>query len=292
MNTVDKKYLKTYNEIKNRGISDAGQDVRPRWGDGTPAYTRGIFGSVHRYDLSEGFPILSLRKIAWKTALDEILWIWQKKSNRVADLNSRIWEAWATERDNEGYATIGKAYGYQLGKKYNFPEGHMDQVDRVLYLLKNNPASRRIVTNIFNHEELDEMGLQPCAYGTNFSVKDGRLNMVLVQRSGDYLTAAGPGSFNVVQYSLLMHMFAHVSGLQVGELVHMVTDLHVYDRHFDLVDKMIQGNTTTLKKNTEKGLPKLRIKRKIEDFYDFKVEDFELEGYEASVSLGRIEVAE
>lgn len=296
MNIVDRSYLKTYKEIKDRGISDAGQDVRPRWKDGSKAHTKGIFGSVHRYDLSNGFPILSLRKIAWKTALDEMLWIWQKKSNRVADLNSKIWEVWATEKDSEGYSTIGKAYGYQLGKKYDFPEGNMDQVDRVLYLLKNNPSSRRIVTNIFNHEELHEMGLQPCAYGTNFSIKDGKLNMVLMQRSGDYLTAAGPGSFNVVQYSILMHMFAHVSGLEVGELVHMVTDLHVYDRHFDLIDKMIEINQEERQESelnsVTKELPKLKIKRNVESFYDFKVEDFELTGYESNYSLGRIEVAE
>ena len=288
MNIVDKMYVQTYKEIKEMGISDSGEDVRPKWRDGKPAHTKAVFGSVHRYDLSDGFPILSMRKIAWKTALDEILWIWQKKSNRVDELNSKIWDAWATYRDEVGRATIGKAYGYQLGKKIDFPEGTMDQVDRVLYLLKNNPSSRRIVTNIFNHEELDEMGLQPCAYGTNFSVKDGKLNMVLIQRSGDYLTAAGPGSFNVVQYALLMHMFAHVSNLKLGEMVHMVTDLHVYDRHFDVIDEMVANNDLTHKRE----LPKLRIKRRVEDFYDFKVEDFSLEGYMAEYSTGRIEVAE
>lgn len=288
MNIVDKMYLDTYREIKENGISDKDQDVRPRWADGTPAYTKAVFGRVHRYDLSKGFPILSLRRIAWKTALDEILWIWQKKSNRVDDLNSRIWDAWATYRDSEGYATIGKAYGYQLGRKIDFPEGTMDQVDRVLYLLKNNPGSRRIVTNIFNHDELDEMGLQPCAYGTNFSVKGGKLNMVLIQRSGDYLTAAGPGSFNVVQYALLMHMFAHVSNLEVGELLHVVTDLHVYDRHFDIIDKMVDHNEG----GQERELPKLKIGRRVDNFYDFKIDDFQLEGYETDYSTGRIEVAE
>jgi len=288
MNRVDREYLKTYKEIVEKGISDEDQDVRPRWRDGSPAHTKGVFGSVHRYDLSKGFPILSMRRIAWKTALDEVMWIWQKKSNRVTDLNSKIWDAWATVKDDEGYDTIGKAYGYQLGKKIDFPEGRMDQVDRVLYLLKNNPASRRIVTNIFNHEELGEMGLQPCAYATNFSVKNGRLNMVLIQRSGDFLTAAGPGSFNVVQYAFLMHMFAHVTDLQVGELVHMVTDLHVYDRHFDVIDRMLENTDTT----TDTPLPKLEINKKVEDFYDFKVEDFSLEGYETNYSTGRIEVAE
>lgn len=288
MNIVDRMYLDTYREIRDEGISDEGQEVRPRWSDGTPAHTKALFGRVHRYDLSSGFPILSLRRIAWKTALDEILWIWQKKSNRVADLGSRIWDAWANYEDDEGYATIGKAYGYQLRREIEFPEGRMDQVDRVLYLLKEDPGSRRIVTNIFNHDDLGEMGLQPCAYGTNISVKDGKLNMVLIQRSGDFLTAAGPGSFNVVQYALLMHMFAHVSGLEVGELLHVVTDLHVYDRHFDVIDRMIDHS----KDSGEKELPKLKIKRRVEDFYDFKVEDFELEGYETSYSTGRIEVAE
>ncbi len=288
MNSTDKKYIKTYLEIKEDGISDSGKNVRPRWVDGTPAYTKSIFSSVHRYDLSKGFPILSLRKIGWKTALDEILWIWQKKSNRVEDLKSKIWDAWATYKDEEGKATIGKAYGYQLGKKIDFPEGRMDQVDRILYLLKNNPESRRMVTNLFNHEDLKDMGLQPCAYGTNFSVKDGKLNMLLIQRSGDYLTAAGPGSFNVVQYSLLLHMFAHVSGLNVGEFVHMVTDLHVYERHFDIIEEMINNANT----NKKDELPRLRIKRDVKDFYDFKVEDFEMEGYQANYSIGRIEVAE
>lgn len=288
MNRVDRMYIDTYEMIKREGISDEGQEVRPRWRDGSPAYTKSIFARVHRYDLRKGFPILSLRKIAWKTALDEILWIWQKKSNRVKDLNSRIWDAWASYEDENGDATIGKAYGYQLGKKINFPEGEMDQVDRVLHLLKNNPESRRIVTNIFTHEELKDMGLQPCAYGTNISVKDGRLNMVLIQRSGDYLTAAGPGSFNVVQYALLMHMFAHVSGLEVGELVHMVTDLHVYDRHFDIIDRMLEDSP----EGEEKSLPKLIIKRKVDSFYDFRVEDFQLEGYSSAYSTGRIEVAE
>ena len=288
MNIVDKMYLDTYEDIKREGISDEDQEVRPRWSDGAPAYTKGVFGRVHRYDLSKGFPILSLRRIAWKTALDEILWIWQKKSNRVADLKSRIWDAWATYEDKKGYATIGKAYGYQLGRVIEFPEGRMDQVDRVLYLLKNDPGSRRIVTNIFNHDDLDEMGLQPCAYGTNFSVKGGKLNMVLIQRSGDYLTAAGPGSFNVVQYALLMHMFAHVSGLEVGELLHVVTDLHVYDRHFDVIDRMIDHSGG----EEERELPKLKILRRVEDFYDFRVEDFSLEGYDPTYSTGRIEVAE
>lgn len=276
MTYADKVFQETALKILNEGISTEGQEVRPRWGDGTPAHTLSTFGVITRYDLSKEFPILTIRNTAFKSAIDELLWIWQKKSNNVNDLNSKIWNQWADET-----GSIGKAYGYQMGIKHKYPEGEFDQVDRVLYDLKDNQASRRIMTNIYNHEDLHAMGLYPCAYSMTFSVKDGKLNAILNQRSQDFLTA---NNWNVVQYAILVHMFAQVSDLEVGELIHVISDCHIYDRHIPIVKEI-------LKIQPKKG-PKLIMNKEIKDFYDFTVDDFKLEGYERNCSRYNIEVAE
>jgi len=262
-------------DIINNGFSSEGQKVRPRWEDGTPAHTVKKFGVVNRYDLSREFPILTLRPINFKAAIDEILWIWQKKSNRIRDLNSHIWDAWADEN-----GTIGKAYGYQLGIKHKYPEGEFDQVDRVLYDLKHNPYSRRIITNMYNHADLHEMNLYPCAYSMTFNVTGNRLNAILNQRSQDVLVA---NNWNVVQYSILVHMFAQVSGLVAGELVHVIADAHIYDRHIPIVEELIQREPF--------AAPKLVINPDIKNFYDFKVEDFALENYQHGEPVRKIPVA-
>ncbi|MBQ6906838.1 MAG: thymidylate synthase, partial [Clostridia bacterium] len=220
------------------------------------------FGIVNRYDLSKEFPILTLRRTYWKSALDELLWIWQKKSNNIHELKSHIWDQWADET-----GSIGKAYGYQLGIKHKYKEGEFDQVDRVLFDLKNNPNSRRIITNIYNHADLSEMRLYPCAYSVTFSVKDGKLNAILNQRSNDFLAA---NNWNVVQYALLVHIFAKVSGLKVGELVHVIADAHIYDRHIPIVEELISRPTF--------DAPKLEI-GELTDFYKVSLDDFKLDGY-------------
>ena len=262
-------------DIINNGYSTEKEKVRPHWEDGTSAYTIKKFGVVNRYDLSKEFPILTLRYTNWKAAIDEILWIWQKKSNKVSDLNSHIWDEWVGED-----GTIGKAYGYQLGVKHKYKEGEFDQVDRVLFDLKNNPYSRRIMTNIYNFADLHEMNLYPCAYSMTFNVTDGKLNAILNQRSQDTLTA---NNWNVVQYAVLVHMFAQVSSLEAGELVHVISDMHIYDRHIDMVKELI--NRPSL------PAPKFTMNKEIKNFYDFTVDDFNIEGYEYGPSLGKIPVA-
>ena len=275
MSIADKIFIDTCREILDNGVWDTSLPVRPKWLDGTPAHTIKKFCIVNRYDLSKEFPIITLRRTAFKSAVDEILWIWQKKSNNVKDLNSHIWDSWADET-----GSIGKAYGYQLGVKHTYPEGEFDQVDRVLYDLKHNPSSRRIMTNIYNFQDLHEMHLYPCAYSMTFNVVDGKLNAILNQRSQDTLTA---NNWNVVQYAVLVHMFAQVSGLEVGELVHVIADAHIYDRHVPIVEKILQNKQFTA--------PKLWINPEIKDFYDFTVDDFKLEGYEFNTLEDKIEVA-
>ena len=223
MSKADVLFVNMCEKILKEGFSSEGQTVRARWEDGTPAHTIKTFGVVNRYDLSEEFPALTLRPTAIKSAVDEILWIWQKKSNNIKDLKSHIWDEWA---DEDG--SIGKAYGYQMGIKYRFSQGEMDQVDNVLWQLKNTPYSRRIMTNIYNFADLSAMNLEPCAYSMTFNVTGNRLNAKLNQRSQDILAA---NNWNVVQYSVLVHMFAQVSGLVPGELVHVISDAHIYDRH-------------------------------------------------------------
>lgn len=262
MSYADEIFIKNCKEILENGVTDESMSVRPHWEDGESAYTKSVFGIVNRYDLSKEFPILTLRRTYWKSALDELLWIWQKKSNNIHDLKSHIWDQWADET-----GSIGKAYGYQLGIKHKYKEGEFDQVDRVLFDLKNNPNSRRIITNIYNHADLSEMRLYPCAYSVTFSVKDGKLNAILNQRSNDFLAA---NNWNVVQYALLVHIFAKVSGLKVGELVHVIADAHIYDRHIPIVEELISRPTF--------DAPKLEI-GELTDFYKVSLDDFKLDGY-------------
>lgn len=275
MSLADQIFIETCRNILDNGISDENLEVRPKWLDGTPAHTIKKFCIVNRYDLSKEFPIITLRRTAFKSAIDEILWIWQKKSNNVHDLNSHIWDSWADET-----GSIGKAYGYQLGKKSVYPEGEFDQVDRVLYDLKHNPQSRRILTNIYNFEDLHEMHLYPCAYSMTFNVTGNKLNGILNQRSQDTLTA---NNWNVVQYAVLLHMFAQVSGLEAGEFVHVISDAHIYDRHIPIVEEIL--------KNPQYPAPTFKINKDVKNFYDFTVDDFELENYQYTKLDKKIEVA-
>lgn len=263
MSKADEIFINNVNDILANGVSDENMDVRPKWQDGTPAHTIKKFGLVNRYDLSEEFPIITLRQTYIKSCIKELLWIWQKKSNNINNLDSHIWDSWADEN-----GSIGKAYGYQLGVKHHYPDGGFDQVDRVLYDLKHNPASRRIMTNIYNHHDLSEMGLYPCAYSVTFNVSNGRLNAILNQRSQDMLTA---NNWNVAQYAVLVHMFAQVSGLEVGELVHVIADAHIYDRHIPIIKELIDNPTHPA--------PKFVIDKSVTDFYDFTSESFSLVGY-------------
>ena len=275
MSKADELFIKTCREIIDNGYWDTKENVRPHWEDGTPAHTVKKFCIVNRYNLQEEFPIISLRRTAFTSAIDEILWIWQKKSNNINELNSHIWDSWADEN-----GSIGKAYGYQLGVKHKYKEGMMDQVDRVLYDLKHNPASRRIMTNIYVHQDLSEMNLYPCAYSMTFNVTGDTLNGILNQRSNDVLTA---NNWNVVQYAILLMMFAQVSGLKAGELVHVIADAHIYDRHIPIVEKIL--------KNPQYPAPKVWINPEIKNSYDFTVDDFRLEGYEYTKIEDKIEVA-
>ena len=275
MSKADVIFQQNMQNILANGWEDTNQNVRTRWHDGTPAHPLKVFCTVNRYNLQEEFPIITLRRTAFKAAIDELLWIWQTKSNNVNDLNSHIWDSWADET-----GSIGKAYGYQLGVKSHYPEGDMDQVDKVLYDLKHNPYSRRIITNIYVHKDLHEMHLYPCAYSVTFNVVDGRLNAILNQRSNDMAVA---NNWNVVQYAVLVHMLAQVSGLEVGELVHVIADCHIYDRHIPQVERMLQG--------TPHQAPKLVMNKSVTNFYDFTVDDFALEGYEYEPFAERFEVA-
>ena len=263
MSRADRLYIETCQRILTDGVSDEGLPVRPRWQDGTPAHTKRLFGVVNRYDLREEFPIMTLRRTYFRSCVDELLWIWQKKSNNVHDLKSRIWDSWADET-----GSIGKAYGYQLVKKYRFPEGENDQVDHVLYALRHDPASRRILTNLYNFEDLSEMALAPCAYSMTFQVSGSTLNAILNQRSQDMLTA---NNWNVVQYAVLVHMLAQVSGLVAGELVHVIADCHIYDRHIPMVERLL--------KREPLPAPEFYVNPKIDDFYAFTPEDFSLKNY-------------
>ena len=275
MSRADELFVANCREILDNGFWDTELDVRPRWEDGTPAHTVKKFGIVNRYDLKKEFPILTLRRTAFRSCVDEILWIWQKKSNNVHDLNSHIWDSWADET-----GSIGKAYGYQLGKKAIYEEGEFDQVDRVLYDLKHNPASRRIMTNIYNFEDLHEMNLYPCAYSMTFNVTGNTLIGILNQRSNDMLTA---NNWNVVQYAVLLIMFAQVSGLEAGELVHVIADAHLYDRHIPIVKEVI--------KNPQMAAPRLVVDKSVKNFYDFTVDSFALENYEYTKLETKIPVA-
>ena len=275
MSYADKIFIDNCKDILQNGFSDEALPVRPHWDDGAPAHTVKKFCIVNRYDLKKEFPIMTVRRTAFKSAIDELLWIWQKKSNRVSELSTHIWDSWADEN-----GTIGKAYGYQLGVKHKYKEGMFDQVDRVLFDLKNNPQSRRIMTNIYVHSDLSEMGLYPCAYSMTFNVSGNTLNAILNQRSNDFLTA---NNWNVVQYAVLTHMMAQVSGLEVGEFVHVIADAHIYDRHIPIVEKMLEREPFPA--------PKFVMNPEIKNFYDFTVNDFALEGYEFHKLEDKIPVA-
>ena len=275
MSKADNLFINMCQKILDEGFSSEGQTVRARWEDGTPAHTIKTFGVVNRYDLREEFPALTLRPTAIKLCVDEILWIWQKKSNNINDLNSKIWDQWADEN-----GSIGKAYGYQLAKKYKFSQGEMDQVDNVLWQLKNTPYSRRIMTNIYNFQDLYEMGLEPCAYSMTFNVTGNTLNGILNQRSQDILAA---NNWNVVQYSVLLHMFAQVSGLEAGELVHVISDAHIYDRHIPLIKELIKRETYPA--------PKFSLNPEVKDFYDFTVDDIKIENYQKGPQITNIPIA-
>ena len=275
MSKADVLFVNMCEDILDNGFSSEGQQVRPRWEDGAPAHTIKRFGVVNRYDLQEEFPALTLRPTAIKTAVDEMLWIWQKKSNNIKDLRGKIWDSWADEN-----GSIGKAYGYQLGVKYKFPHGEMDQVDNVLWQLKNTPYSRRIMTNIYNFADLTEMGLEPCAYSMTFNVTGNKLNAILNQRSQDILAA---NNWNVVQYAVLVHMMAQVSGLIPGELVHVIADAHIYDRHVDIIKELIA--------RPQFPAPKFSLNPEIKNFYDFTIDDIKIEDYQKNPQILDIPVA-
>jgi len=310
LSKADEIFIQNCKDILERGVWDTDRAVRPHWEDGAPAHTIKLFGVVNRYDLREEFPILTVRKQFLKSAIDELLWIWQQKSNNIHDLSSHVWDSWADES-----GSIGKAYGYQLGKRFRhhkFVDGEvldtklypsicvkpygatggglvphsmtrwvcMDQVDAVLYDLRNNPASRRIMTNIFNHEELADMGLQPCAYSMTFNVSGNTLNGILNQRSQDMLTANG---WNVMQYAILLLMVARSTGLETGELVHVIADAHIYDRHVPVVKQLIEREPF--------AAPKLKVDPDVHDFYDFTKQSFTLVGYQAHALDNKIPVA-
>lgn len=275
MSFADTIFIQNCRHILDHGVWDTDQQVRPRWEDGAPAHTIKAFGIVNRYDLREEFPIMTLRKTGFRNAVDELLWIWQKKSNNIHELNSHIWDAWADET-----GTIGQAYGYQLGVKHQYKEGLFDQVDRVLYDLRHNPASRRILTNIFVHADLHAMGLYPCAYSMTFNVSGGILNAILNQRSGDMLTA---NNWNVSQYAVLVHMFARACGYEAGELVHVIADAHIYDRHVPIVEELLQKEPLPA--------PTLWIDPAVSEYYEFTVDSFRLDGYEFHKLGKKVEVA-
>ena len=275
MSYADQVFIQNCKEILAHGTWDTALPVRPRWEDGKSAHTVKRFGLVNRYDLRREFPVQTIRKMAFRSAVDELLWIWQKKSSNIGDLHSHIWDAWADET-----GSIGKAYGYQLGVKHRYREGWFDQVDRVLYDLRHDPASRRILTSLYNHHDLHEMHLYPCAWSVTFNVTGNVLNAVLNQRSQDMLTANG---WNVMQYAVLLHMFAAVSDLVPGELVHVIADAHIYDRHVPIVEEIISREPYPA--------PTLWMDPAAEDFYAFTPDSFRLEGYRAWPLERKIPVA-
>lgn len=281
MSYADQLFIKNCKDILENGVWDTDHEVRPVWEDGTPAHTIKKFGIVNRYDLTKEFPVITLRRTYFKSAVDELLWIWQKKSNNIHDLNSHIWDSWA---DEDG--SIGKAYGYQMQVKHQYKEGMMDQVDRVIYDLKNNPYSRRIMTNIYVHQDLHEMNLYPCAYSMTFNVtkeKDSdklTLNGILNQRSQDVLAA---NNWNVCQYAVLLHMLAQVCDMKVGEFVHVIADAHIYDRHIPMIEELI--------KREPLPAPKFWLNPEVKDFYEFTPDDVRLDGYETHPQIKNIPIA-
>ncbi len=275
MSNADNIFIENCNDILTNGVWDTDYSVRAKWEDGTKAHTIKKFGIINRYDLSNEFPALTLRKLAFSNCIKEILWIWQRKSNNVNELGLHIWDSWA---DKAG--SIGKAYGYQLGIKHKYSEGVFDQVDKVLYDLRNNPHSRRIITNIYNHSDLHEMHLYPCAYSLTLNVSNKKVNAILNQRSQDFLVA---NNWNVCQYAVLIHMFAHISGLEVGELIHVIADAHIYDKHIPIVENLINRKTFPA--------PAFTINRNVNDFYSFTHKDFILANYQYNEFKNKIPIA-
>ncbi len=281
MSYADKIFVDMCRDIIDNGTSTEGEKVRPKWADGTPAYTIKKFGVVNRYNLQKEFPALTLRKTGIKSCTDELLWIWQRKSNNIHDLKPKIWDSWADEN-----GSIGKAYGYQMGVKHQYKEGMMDQIDRVIYDLKNNPYSRRIMTNIYVHQDLHEMNLYPCAYSMTFNVTKGKekdkltLNAILNQRSQDVLAA---NNWNVCQYAVLVHMLAQVCDMEVGELVHVIADAHIYDRHIPMVEELISRE--------QHPAPTFWLNPEIKDFYQFTTDDVRLDNYVTGPQIKNIPVA-
>jgi thymidylate synthase len=275
MSSADIAFINTCRDILDNGVWVTDEKVRPKWDDGEQAFTIKKFGVVNRYDLSKEFPLLTLRPIGLRAAIDEILWIWQKKSNNINDLGSHIWDSWADEN-----GSIGKAYGYQMGVKHKYKEGEFDMVDRVLFDLKNNPCSRRIMTNIYNFADLHEMALYPCAYSMTFNVVGNKLCAILNQRSQDMLAA---NAWNVAQYAALVMMFAQVSGLEPGEFVHVIADAHIYDRHIPIVKELIERESFPA--------PKVELDKSITNFYDFTPDSFKITDYKHGEKIARFPVA-
>lgn len=281
MSYADQLFIHMCQDILDHGTSTEGEKVRPKWEDGTFAYTIKRFGVVNRYDLRREFPALTLRKTALKNCMDEILWIYQRKSANIHDLNSHIWDEWADET-----GSIGKAYGYQIGVKSRYKEGMMDQMDRVLHDLKNSPFSRRIITNTYVHQDLSEMHLYPCAYSVTYNVTQEKgedrltLNMVLNQRSQDVLAA---NNWNVCQYAILLMMVAQVCGMIPGELLHVIADAHIYDRHVDIVKELIRRECH--------AAPTVTLNPEIKDFYAFTTADLLVEDYQAGPQIKNIPIA-
>ena len=275
MSSADIAFINTCKDILENGSWVKDEKVRPHWEDGEAAYTIKKFGVVNRYDLSKDFPLITIRPISLKSAVDEILWIWQKKSNNINELNSHIWDSWADEN-----GSIGKAYGYQMGVKHKYREGEFDMVDRVLFDLKNNPCSRRIMTNLYTFADLHDMALYPCAYSMTFNVVDGKLCAILNQRSQDMLAA---NAWNVAQYAALVMMFAQVSGLQPGELVHVIADAHIYDRHIPIVKELIEREVHPA--------PEVILDKSITNFYDFTPDSFTVNNYVHGEKVGKFPVA-
>lgn len=281
MSKADELFCAMCADILENGTTTEGQKVRPHWEDGTPAYTIKQFGVVNRYDLREEFPALTLRRTALKSAMDEVLWIYQKKSNNIHDLHSHIWDEWA---DKTG--SIGKAYGYQIGQKSHYPQGDMDQMDKVLYDLRETPFSRRIMTNTYVFADLSEMNLYPCAYSCTYNVTQTpgsdklTLNMVLNQRSQDVLAA---NNWNVCQYAILLMMVAQSVGMIAGQLVHVIADAHIYDRHIDIIRELIS--------RPKLAAPRVSLNPEVTDFYGFTTDDLIVENYEHGPQVRNIPIA-
>ena len=281
MSKADELFVSMCQDILDNGTTTEGQKVRPHWEDGTPAYTIMNFGVTNRYDLREEFPALTLRRTALKSAMDEILWIYQRKSNNINDLHSHIWDEWADET-----GSIGKAYGYQIAQKSHYVEGDFDQMDRVLYDLQHTPFSRRIMTNMYTFSDLSEMHLYPCAYSVTYNVTEQpgderpTLNMVLMQRSQDILAA---NNWNVCQYAILLMMVAQSCGMIAGELLHVIVDAHIYDRHVDIVRELIA--------RTQYSAPRVSLNPEVTNFYDFTTDDLIVEGYEHGPQIKNIPIA-